>query len=127
LKKGTKLYSILKHKCPRCQEGNLFVQSGEKNYNIFGYTPDNCSVCNQAFVLEPGFYYGAMYISYALAVAMMLPMFIVFYASFDFSFRKSLLFIILIQLVFTPWLYKTSRSLWINMFVTYDSEYAAKS
>jgi uncharacterized protein (DUF983 family) len=123
LKKGTKTYSILKNKCPRCHEGNLFVQPGDKHYNIFGYTPDNCPVCNQAFILEPGFYYGAMYISYVLAVAMMLPVFILFYAGFDFSFRKTLLIVIVLQLLLTPWLYKISRSLWINMFVNYDKDY----
>jgi uncharacterized protein (DUF983 family) len=123
LKKGDKLYSILKNKCPRCHEGNLFAQQGEKNYNLFGYTPERCSVCGQSFILEPGFYYGAMYISYIIAVAIMLPIFILFYSGFDFSFKKSLLFVALIQIFITPRLYKLSRSLWINMFVSYDEQF----
>jgi uncharacterized protein (DUF983 family) len=32
LKKGTKLYSVLNHKCPRCQEGDLFVSSAYSSY-----------------------------------------------------------------------------------------------
>lgn len=127
MKKGTKLYSILKHKCPRCHEGDLFLKHGEKNYNIVGYTPDKCNVCGQAFVLEPGFYYGAMYLSYMLSVAVALPQFLLYYAGFGASFRMSLLFIVLAQIVLTPFIYRTSRALWINIFVSYDPNFERKN
>lgn len=123
MKKGTKLYSILKHKCPRCHEGELFLKPGEKNYNIIGYTPDKCKICEQAYVLEPGFYYGAMYLSYMLSVAVALPQFLLYYAGFNLSFRMSLLLIILAQIVLTPFIYRTSRAIWINVFVSYNAEY----
>jgi len=123
VKKGTKLYSVLKHKCPRCHEGEMFLKTGEKNYNIIGYTPDNCKVCGQVFVLEPGFYYGAMYLSYMLSVFIALPQFIIYYAGFNMSFRTSLVFIVLAQIVLTPFIYKTSRTIWINVFVSYDSSF----
>jgi uncharacterized protein (DUF983 family) len=124
LKPGTKAYSIFNNKCPRCHQGSLFVKWGDRNYNIFGYTPDKCAVCNQSFVLEQGFYYGSMYISYIIAVALMLPLFIIFYAALDLSFKKTLAIVIIIQLVLSPAIYKFSRSLWINLFVSYDPKYA---
>ncbi len=127
MKKGTKLYSILKHKCPRCHEGDLFLKRGEKNYNIVGYTPDKCKVCGQSFVLEPGFYYGAMYLSYMLSVAVALPQFVLYYVGFDISFRMSLLLIVLAQIILTPFLYRTSRALWINIFVSYNPDFEKKS
>jgi uncharacterized protein (DUF983 family) len=123
VKKGIKLYSILKHKCPRCHEGDMFLKPGEKNYNFIGYTPERCKVCGQPYVLEPGFYYGAMYISYMLSVVVALPQFIIYYAGFDISFRMALLFIIIAQIILTPFIYRTSRSLWINVFVSYDADF----
>ncbi len=124
LKKGTKAYSILKWKCPRCHEGDLFVQSGEKNYSFIGYTPQRCKVCGQSFILEPGFYYGAMYLSYSIAVFIALPQFAVWYILFDVSFRNSILLLLVVQVFITPWLYRTSRSLWINFFVSFDNEFS---
>lgn len=125
-KKGTKFYSIFKQKCPRCHEGNLFVQPGEKNYTIFGYTPDVCTNCGQAFILEPGFYYGAMYISYVISVALALPQFLLFYVGLDFSFRASLVAALIAQLILTPFIYKISRGAWINFFVRYDPQAISK-
>lgn len=32
--------------------------------------PDHCPECGLSFMPEPGFYYGAMYVSYALTIAL---------------------------------------------------------
>lgn len=125
MKKGSKIYSILLHKCPRCHEGNLFAQKSEAHYNLFGFTPNFCPVCGQSYILEPGFYYGSMYISYAMSVFIGLPQFILYYAVFDLSFWIALAVVFAVQLLLTPFLYKTSRSLWINTFVNYDEKYTS--
>lgn len=125
-KKASKLYSIFHHKCPRCHEGDLFLKPGEKDYNIFGFTPKFCNTCGQSFFLEPGFYYGAMYMSYMFSVGLALPQFLLYYAVFDFSFRNSLLILVLILLLLTPYIYKISRALWINFFVHYQPDAVLK-
>lgn len=54
-------------KCPRCRKGDLFAGP------IFSFTSkkmyDNCSHCNLHFEKEPGYFYVAMFISYAFVVA----------------------------------------------------------
>ena len=49
-------------KCPRCQEGDLFIKPFEISNPL--NMPDHCPVCNQKYLPEPGFYYGAMFLSY---------------------------------------------------------------
>jgi hypothetical protein len=38
-----------------------------------------CPVCGQDFEVEPGFYYGSMYISYALTLSVIIPSIIATY------------------------------------------------
>ncbi len=64
-RKGTKLYSIVKLKCPRCQEGNLFLTQTPCNLKMFDKMPDKCTACGEDFLREPGFYWGSMMVSHA--------------------------------------------------------------
>jgi len=53
-KKGLKLYSIFKSKCPHCQEGDFFEGSRFK-----ANVAEKCNVCGEKFSKEPGFYQGS--------------------------------------------------------------------
>lgn len=57
---------MLHTKCPRCRRGDMF--SGAI-YN-FGSNKihEHCPHCNLHFEIEPGYFYAAMYISYAMNV-----------------------------------------------------------
>ena len=72
LGKGSKLYSIFKMRCPRCQEGEFFISHAYDLKNA-GTIHEHCSECNLKYSREPGFFYGAMYVAYALGVALLLP------------------------------------------------------
>ncbi len=52
--------SVLRQRCPRCHRGRMFR----------GWVTmhDACPVCRHVFAREPGYFVGAMYVSYALAV-----------------------------------------------------------
>ena len=76
LKKGSKLYSIFKNKCPKCHEGDLF-KSHPYKLKKFGQKHINCPSCGIKFEREPGFFYGSMYISYVLGVAIFVTWWIV--------------------------------------------------
>ena len=43
-----------------------------------GLNHKNCSHCNLKYEIEPGFFYGAMYVSYALAIGLGCFLFILF-------------------------------------------------
>jgi len=122
LKKGTKLYSILKFKCPRCQEGDFFTKKG--NFRLKDVTKiyDHCSNCNQKYMLEPSFYYGAMYVAYGLTVALSILIFLISNLLFHFDLLASFFAIIVILIVMTPINLRLSRMIWINMFISYKEK-----
>jgi len=65
------LTAILGAKCPQCREGHLFsvpLMSFKKLSQI----NSKCEVCQANLNPEPDFYYGAMYISYAFSVALVI-------------------------------------------------------
>ncbi|MFB0924423.1 MAG: DUF983 domain-containing protein, partial [Vicingaceae bacterium] len=68
--------SILTCKCPKCHEGNLFLNEKTYQYKKFLDMPDNCPKCNQDYQIEAGFYLGAMFVSYALTVALTVAVFV---------------------------------------------------
>ena len=63
--------AILGAKCPQCREGKLFSVS-LLSYHKLSDVNKTCQVCGANFQPEPDFYYGAMYISYAFSVALVI-------------------------------------------------------
>lgn len=119
LRKGTKLYAILKFKCPHCHEGDLFEDPSLLNFSNLAKIPNRCPVCGQDFVIETGFYFGAMYVSYAITVFIALPLFAILYYTTGLTFMKTFFLLVFIQALLTPYLFRLSRSVWINLFVHY--------
>lgn len=86
---------------------------------------DHCSNCGKKFKLEPSFFFGAMYVSYAVGVAIAIAAFIISYFVFDIGRNYSFLAIIITLAVLFPLIVRISRNIWINLFVDFD-EKAAK-
>jgi uncharacterized C2H2 Zn-finger protein len=132
--KDTKLFSILTFSCPRCHEGNLFITSKAYSKKMAEMN-SRCPKCNENFSREPGFYYGAAYVSYGLAIALWVSLWValsVFDAIglIEFAiFENTTLFLGLgigLSIILIPVLYRLSRAIWINLFVKYDPEARAK-
>lgn len=64
-------FAIAGANCPQCREGKLFSVS-VLSYHKLSDINKNCQVCGANFNPEPDFYYGAMYISYAFSVALVI-------------------------------------------------------
>ena len=62
----TKIKAFLKGRCPRCHCGSIF--SGQMYSLKFQKMNETCSHCKLKFEVEPGYFYAAMYVSYALNV-----------------------------------------------------------
>ena len=88
LKKGTKTYSILKLKCPKCHEGNLFIHKNPCHVKRCLLMDDNCIICAQDFVIEPGFYYGALWMSYPVVVLIVIAITSIFLLVFRLLFNS---------------------------------------
>ena len=126
LKKGSKLYSILTGSCPRCHQESMYV---EKNPFIISKTlkmHEYCSHCNLKYQIEPSFFYGAMYVSYALNVGLSILVFLVLYFQFHWGVTPLFLSILLANIVFYPIVLRLARNIYINLFVSFNKETAKK-
>ncbi len=123
-KKGTKIYSIVKGKCPKCHEGDFFENGFTLNPNKIIKLHDNCPKCNFKYMIEPSFFFGAMFVNYAIAVALFVGIFIIAKVLLGFSILHSFIAIIVISLLLTPITLRLSRILWINLFVSFDKKSA---
>jgi len=124
-KKGSKLYSIFNNKCPKCQEGDFFINSSpfkiKNNIKIY----EKCSNCGLKYMIEPSFFYGAMYVSYALTVAFAIAIFVICHLV-SLSLITTLIAIVISLVVLTPITMRISRILYINMFVHFEKGVRSK-
>jgi uncharacterized protein (DUF983 family) len=119
------LRSTLECRCPRCREGNLFKNPVHINLKKNMEMNPQCPVCGQATEIEVGFYYGTGYVSYALAVAISIATFVVWFVTIGMSLNDNRFFMwmganAVLLVVMQPWLMRLSRSLWISWFVKFD-------
>ena len=121
IKKGTKLFSIVKNKCPRCHEGDFFVSSNPLDFKGNLKIHENCPKCNLKYMIEPSFFYGAMYVSYALTVAIAVATFVICQL-LDLNLVWTLATIVIVLILMIPYLVRISRLIYINMFVGYQTD-----
>ncbi|HKC67386.1 MAG TPA: DUF983 domain-containing protein [Bacteroidia bacterium] len=121
MKKGSKLYSILKLKCPRCQGGDLFWVKNPYRLKYLNKMPHYCPICGEDFQREIGFYYGAMMISHATTTVIAVVMHLIVYSFYGWEIAPNLISLVTILIVLFPIIFRTSRAIWINMFSKYDS------
>lgn len=125
LSKGSKLYSILNYKCPRCQEGELYTTQGW-SYTKFSDMPECCPCCKQSYEPEPGFYYGAMYVSYAITTALTITQVVALSVLLEeITLTWFLGSLISALLLLYPFIFRMSRAIWINFFVHYKKDHSA--
>ena len=114
------LYGILNAKCPRCREGNMFKPGTLYTRHFADMYPD-CSCCGQTFEPEPGFYYGAMYVSFGFSTGIFLV--VLFILSLFVKEITTLMVgvaVLVVVVGLLPIMFRLSRVLWINIFVRYE-------
>ena len=117
--KKSPLYSILNNKCPRCHEGNFFVTSNHYDLKKIGALNDRCPVCNEDFRREPGYYYGATYVSYGLTVLFGISLFLLLCVVFSLDTVPFIITLSVFLVALLPIFFRFSRIIWIHMFVKY--------
>lgn len=120
-KKGSKIYSIAKGKCPRCQKGDFFEHGLTINPLKFTEIKKNCSECNLKYMLEPSFFYGAMYVNYGITVGISIVTFLIGTLLFNLSLLQSFAAIVGALFLLAPINLRLSRILWINLFISYEA------
>jgi len=115
----SKLYSIINLKCPRCRRGNLFSVKNPYKLKAMMDMPSRCPVCQQDFVIEPGFYSGALWTSYPIVIGILVLTWLVFNVAFGFSATSVLIIGTALNLLLQPVIMRLGRSIWITLFVPY--------
>ncbi|MCV9926648.1 DUF983 domain-containing protein [Flavobacterium sp. LS1R49] len=119
-KKGSKLNSIIKGTCPRCQNESMYSDKNPLHLTKVLKMNESCSHCGLKYQIEPSFFYGAMYVSYGLNVALGIAAFIISYVFLSSSIEASFIAIVVTLVVLFPFVLRWSRNIYINMFVSYD-------
>lgn len=118
--KGKRLYSILFFKCPQCHEGNLY--NGKAYSSQIMSMPEKCNHCGLRYEHEPSFFSGAMYVSYALQVALFTTVYVALRVLFNPEMETYMYAIIGATIILFPITLRLSRSIYINFFVSYKAE-----
>lgn len=80
-----------------------------------------CPCCGQSFEPEPGYYYGAMYVSFAFNVAIFIVSLIVLYQFVEEVTMGMMIGLVAVVVIgFLPIIFRLSRVLWINIFIRYE-------
>jgi len=112
--------AMWQNKCPRCRKGDIFI----KPLDVLNPLdmPEKCTMCGQATEPEPGFYYGAMFLSYGIASLVLLPstLLMLFYFKLSLTVTFAIMGIMVVVGFFK--LLRGSRSLYFHLVVRYDEE-----
>lgn len=124
--KGSKLYSILFLKCPRCHEGS-FLQHHPYKLSALNKVRDECPKCSLKYKIEPSFYYGSMYVSYAVGVAVGVAVYmLILIFGLDMGIAGIFGSIVMALVILMPYIGAVSKSIWANFFFKYDGAVADK-
>ena len=113
----SRFVAILKQRCPRCLTGKVF--RGVLSMN------ERCPVCGLRFGREEGYFTGAMYVSYLIALALVFGIFGILWL---FSSRTMLAMYVLlgvttvVYLPLVPLVYRYSRVVWMHFDVRFGPD-----
>ena len=115
MQERTYLEALIQGRCPRCREGKIFVYPAT-NLAKFNVMNVECPHCHVRLEPEPGFYQGAMYVSYAFTVAFLVIISIILYLLGDFSEWTYIGIIIGVMILLAPFNYRISRIIYLYLF-----------
>ena len=106
-----RVLAVLGQRCPVCLKGSMFRSTFTMN--------EKCSVCGHRFMREPGFFQGAMYVSYMLALFAFLI--IAHSANLLLTPRwglpAALGVAVALQMLLVPRMYRLARVIWAHLNV----------
>ena len=108
------------NKCPRCRVGDIFNKPFKVSAPLD--MPHSCSECGQLMEPEPGYYYGAMFVSYIVTSLIFLPLTLLLVFYFKWTETQAFAFVFTILGLSFFKILRGARSLWIHMMVRFDPE-----
>ena len=110
-----RLAAVLAGLCPRCRKGRVFPPVTRHPVGMHRTCPE----CGLEFEREPGYFLGAMYLSYGLGIAVLAaPVTTMLVRG---SPPPAILAVAAVTLaVLSPWLFRASRVLWLHFDDHFD-------
>lgn len=116
--KGTKLYSMLFLKCPRCKKGKFLESHPYQLSSGLNKVKPRCPKCDLNYHIEPAFYTGSMYVSYAVGVAVGVAIFVLTFFSGLATHPLAIFgYIVLGLFLLMPYIGAASKSIWAHFFL----------
>ena len=117
--RNSTLVAIFRQRCPRCRSGSIF------RYSIFRGFPkmhERCPVCELKFQREEGYFLGAMYISFGLALVVIAVIALLLWVFTGWWITKDTIWAVVLFLPLAPAISLLARVLWIYLDQTFDPE-----
>ncbi len=111
------LKSSWRYTCPRCRQGQLFIEPFVLKKPLA--MNETCSNCNLDFEPEPGFYFGAMFVSYIITSFLFLAVALFLVFKEGWSADGAMGIVLLIGAIIYLKILRLSRSLYIHMLVKF--------
>src|SRR5712691_549838 len=115
----TAMQGIFHERCPRCRQGAIYRKSLWRGWLAMH---ERCPVCGLKFDREPGYFLGAMYVSYALTLVPVLLLVVIFWRAVGLAYSTALLSAVIVYLPFVPPVARLSRVVWIYIDQRFDPE-----
>jgi uncharacterized protein (DUF983 family) len=113
------LGDIVHQRCPRCRVGNIFRSS---IFRGFPKMHERCPVCDLKFDREPGYFLGAMYVSYGLGIVIVAIIAALLWYVTGWWITKDTIWAVVLFLPLAPTITLFARVLWIYLDQTIDPD-----
>lgn len=98
----------------------MFPKGTLYKWSKFSEMNEKCSCCGQTFEPEPGYYYGAMFVSYGFSTAIFIAVWIALSFLVEEVTLTMMIVVLLVAVVgLLPINFRLSRSIWIHFFIRY--------
>ena len=99
----------------------MFPRNTLYSVTQFSKMHEHCDCCGQCFEPRVGYYYGAMFVSYALSTAIFIAAWVALSLLTEEVTLTMMIVTILVAVVgLLPVNFRLSRSVWINIFIGYE-------
>lgn len=120
-------YSTFTNTCPRCHKGKVFKKNNPYNLKHISDMHQQCDSCGLIYEREPGFFFGAMYVSYALMAGWLIVWFLADLFLFQLDALVLASGMTVSMILISPLFFHWSRLIWLNFFVRYEKKFRKKN
>lgn len=124
-KSASLISGVLSMKCPACRRHDVFKTKNPFDLKQVGAMHTYCPACGSSNRVEPGFYFGAAYVSYILMVGLLMLLvtgYYLFFGEIFDHFWRLMFTAASFALIITPVVFRYSRILFLYLFVPFKGK-----